>query len=150
MSEPRRDIYKTCRESACLTQEQASEFLHVSVRTLSDYENGHAKVPDDVAFEMSKAYHRPLLAYYHLKWFNPCGACLPEVQEPQTNGDMAFQAIIARDELSPAVDVLKRIVADGVVDIEEKEEFAACINEMKTVNGKILSVVSFAERQGMV
>ncbi len=61
---------------------------------------------------------------------------------------MAFQAIIARDELGPAVDCIKRLVADGVIDSDEESEFAECIHALRKVYGKILSVVAYAEKIG--
>lgn len=40
--------YKLCRENAGFTQSQAAELLHVSERSLSDYENGKTRVPEDL------------------------------------------------------------------------------------------------------
>lgn len=142
------NLYKICRISSGLTQEQAAELLAVSQRTLSDYENSRAKVPDDIVAIMADAYHSPLVAYYHLKHFSPLGRYLPEIQEPQTNGDMAFQTIIARDELEPAVECIKKIVADGIIDSDESGKFAEFVRTMRKVSGKIFSVVAYAEKIG--
>ena len=148
MSNECESLYKVCRVSAGFTQEQAAELLGVAPRTLSDYENDKARVPDDIVAAMADVYNAPLIVYYHLKHFSPLGKYLPEIQEPQTNGDMAFQAIIARDELGPAVDCIKRLVADGVIDSDEESEFAECIHALRKVYGKILSVVAYAEKIG--
>lgn len=140
------NLYKVCRTSAGLTQEQAAEVLAIAPRTLSDYENERARVPDDIVAKMAEAYNAPLIAYYHLRRFSPLGKYLPDLQEPQTHGDMAFQAIIARDELGPAVDCIKRLVADGLIDSDEQEEFTECVITLRRVHGKILSVVAYAEK----
>ena len=140
------NLYKISRTTAGLTQEAAAELLAVSPRTLSDYENDRARVPDEMVAAMTEAYNSPLLAYYHLKRYSPLGRFLPEIQEPQTNGDMAFQAIIARDELDPAVESMKRIVADGRIDDTEREQFTDCIETMRKVNGKIFSVIAYADK----
>ena len=50
------EIYKTCREAAGLTQEQASEGLNCSVRSLARYESGEQHVPDDIAYQMVVLY----------------------------------------------------------------------------------------------
>lgn len=75
------NLYKICRTSSGLTQEQAAELLAVSQRTLSDYENDRARVPDDIVAIMAETYNSPLVAYYHLKHFSPLGRYLPEIQE---------------------------------------------------------------------
>ena len=49
-------IYKTCRESAGMTQEQAAEALNCSVRALARYETGEQRTPDDVAYHMAVLY----------------------------------------------------------------------------------------------
>ena len=148
MSNDCENLYKICRVSAGLTQEQAAELLAIAPRTLSDYERDQARVPDDTVARMAEAYNAPLIAYYHLRRFSPLGKYLPDLQEPQTHGDMAFQAIIARDELGPAVDCIKRLVADGVIDSDEQGQFSECITALRRVYGKILSVVAYAERSG--
>lgn len=148
MSNNCENLYKVCRVSAGLTQEQAAELLAIAPRTLSDYERDQARVPDDTVARMAEAYNAPLIAYYHLRRFSPLGKYLPDLQEPQTHGDMAFQAIIARDELGPAVDCIKRLVADGVIDSDEQGQFSECITALRRVYGKILSVVAYAERIG--
>jgi len=64
--------YKISRNSAGLTQEQAAEMLAeetsrpLAVRTLSDYENGHTKVPDEVVAAMAKVYGCPIVVYLHV------------------------------------------------------------------------------------
>ena len=148
MSNDCENLYKICRVSAGLTQEEAAELLAIAPRTLSDYERDQARVPDDTVARMAEAYNAPLIAYYHLRRFSPLGKYLPDLQEPQTHGDMAFQAIIARDELGPAVDCIKRLVADGVIDSDEQGQFSECITALRRVYGKILSVVAYAERIG--
>ena len=45
--------YKTSRLEAGLTQERAAAALHIATRTLSDYENGHVRPPDDTVLAMT-------------------------------------------------------------------------------------------------
>jgi transcriptional regulator with XRE-family HTH domain len=148
MSKNCENRYKLCRETAGFTQEQASEQIHVGVRQLSDYENGKARVPDDVVERMATIYDAKLLAWWHLKTFHPLGKFLPDLIEPQTSGDMAFQAILARDELDPAVNEMKKIVADGIIDDDESQAFSQCIKQMRDVTGKLISVTTYAEKLG--
>ena len=138
--------YKVCRETAGFTQSQAADLLHTSERSLSDYENGKTKVPDDIVASMSEEYNAPLLAWWHLKETSVLGKYLPDIIMPQTNGDMAFQLVLAQDDLSPAVDSIKKIVSDGRIDGDEQADFAANIQQIKNVNGKLVSVVAYAEQ----
>ena len=94
--------YKTSRQNAGFTQEQAVELISqitggdLAVRTLSDYENGHVKkVPDEIVAAMADAYNCPILAWWHMKRNSPLGKFLPDIIMPQTNGDMAFQLVLA-------------------------------------------------------
>lgn len=61
MSNDCENLYKVCRTSAGLTQEQAAELLGVAPRTLSDYENERTRVPDDIVDAMSRIYKEPRL-----------------------------------------------------------------------------------------
>ena len=73
-------IYKTCREAAGMTQEQAAEALNCSVRTLARYETGEQRTPDDVAFHMAMLYDSQYLAVQHLRLVSQVAAeLLPPV-----------------------------------------------------------------------
>jgi DNA-binding XRE family transcriptional regulator len=136
--------YKTSRETAGLTQSHAAELLHVSERSLSDYENDRTKVPDDVASIMADVYRSPHLALWHLKETSPLGKFIPEMAMPQTNGDMAFQLILADDQLSPAVETIKKIMSNGQPDADEWIAFHQCIDIIQSVSGKLLSAIVYA------
>ena len=75
MSKECENCYKTSRISAGLTQEQAAELLHIGVRQLSDYENGHVQVPGDVLTAMVREYNCAKLPAQHIR------AILPELAE---------------------------------------------------------------------
>ena len=136
--------YKVCRSTAGLTQEQAAGLLGIAPRTISDYENGRAKVPDDIVAAMTEAYDSPLLAWWHLKQTSVLGKYLPDIVMPQTNGDMAFQLIIAEDELALTVRTVKKILSNGKVDEDEKEDFDQSIEMIRQVNAKLLSAIIYA------
>lgn len=133
--------YKTCRESAGIKQEDAANMLNVSCRTLSDYENGKSRVPDDIVDKMSELYRSPLLAWWHLKKNSVLGKYLPDVFEPKTEVDMEFQGILAKDKLSPVIEGLKEIMADGVIDELEEDELELHIGDMRIVNNKLTSII---------
>lgn len=133
--------YKTCRESAGMKQEEAAALLNISCRTLSDYENDKVRVPDDIVDKMSELYGSPLLAWWHLKNNSVLGKYLPDVFEPRTEVDMVFQGILAKDKLSPVIEGLKLIMADGVIDDLEEEKLETHIDDMRDVNNKLTSII---------
>jgi len=144
MSKACENRYKISRETSGLTQERAAELLGVAPRTLSDYENGHAKVPEDIVDTMTDLYKCPSLAWWHLKHHTALGRHLPDIIMPQTNGDMAFQLILARDDLEPTVAMIKQIMSNGQVDDHEQDEFNNSIEMVKKVNAKLLSIIIYA------
>jgi len=153
MSKNIENHYKTSRTTAAITQEQAAELLGVAPRTLSDYENGHAKVPDDIVTAMAKVYKCPLLVWWHLKNHSIFGEFLPDISVPQTNGDMAFQLILAQDDLMPTVTAIKQIVANrkicentGDMCDNTRQEFTQAVNGIKGVKSKLFSAVVYAEK----
>ncbi|MDW5300220.1 MAG: helix-turn-helix transcriptional regulator [Sedimentibacter sp.] len=133
--------YKTCRESAGIKQEIAAEHLNVSIRSLSDYENGKARVPDDIVDSMAELYRSPLLAWWHLKTNSVLGKYLPDVFEPKTEVDMVFQGILAKDKLSPIVEGIKEIMSDGTIDDLEEDALNDHIDDMRIVNNKLTSII---------
>ena len=138
--------YKICRNTAGLTQEQAAELLHITTRTLSDYENSRAKVPDDVVAFMTECYNAPLLAWWHLKETSILGEFLPEIIMPQTNGDMAFQLVLAEGELACVVKEIKKIMSNGKIDEGERENFNTSMELIKQINAKLFSIIVYGEQ----
>ena len=137
--------YKTCRESAGMKQEDAADQLNVSIRALSDYENGKTRVPDDIVDRMSELYRSPLLAWWHLKTNSVLGKYLPDVIVPKTEVDMVFQGILAKDKLAPIVEGLKEIMSDGMIDAMEEELLDEHIEEMRIVNNKLTSIILWSD-----
>jgi transcriptional regulator with XRE-family HTH domain len=127
-----------------MTQEQAADLLAVAPRTLSDYENGRAKVPDDIVAAMAEVYKSPMLAWWHLKQTSILGKYLPEIIMPRTDGDMAFQLAAAKRKLEFVVDDIMRILDDGKIHDDEKADFSQAIEMVRVINAKLLSVIIYA------
>jgi hypothetical protein len=72
---------------------------------------------------------------------------MPDVTMPQTNGDMAFQLILADDQLTPAVDGIKQIMSDGFISDNEWDAFYQCIEIIQSVNSKLFSAVVYAKEK---
>lgn len=48
---------KNLREDADLTQKEISEYLHISQRTYSHYENGTRNIPIETMIRLANYYH---------------------------------------------------------------------------------------------
>jgi hypothetical protein len=108
-------------------------------------------VPDDIVAAMADHYKSPLLAWWHLKNTSVLGKYLPELSMPQTKGDMAFQLILAQDDLAPSVTAIKQIVANkkicddtGEMCDDTKRDFNQAVDGLRQVKGKLLSAIIYA------
>ncbi len=110
------NIYKIGRENAEFTQEVAASRLHVSKRSLSDYESGRTLPGDDVVCGMIETYQAPELAYLHLQQNTEVGRrylphlCLDELP----------RAVLRLQKESRDMQVIEpeliAIACDGIVD----------------------------------
>ena len=67
MPEEYRNIYKTARKAAGLTQEAAAERLAVSVESVRAYETGGRIPANDVVARMAVTYNNLMLGYDHCR-----------------------------------------------------------------------------------
>ncbi len=114
------NIYKSGREYARLTQEQAAELLGVSQRRLSDYEN-EVTPPDDIVARMAEIYNYSKLEYLHLKHNNLIGhKVLPEIIDNRNQAQVMLMLHSEHKKLPEVVDEMIEILKDGVITSDEK------------------------------
>ena len=135
MPEECRNIYKTSRKAAGLTQESAAERLGISVESLRAYEGGQRIPPNEVVELMVILYNAQHLAYQHLRETNAMyGRVVPEVplcsvleaSARLTNRIYAFAD-------SHADRRLMRMAEDNVIDPVERPEFDAILEELQEI-----------------
>ena len=135
MPEEYRNIYKTCRRAAGLTQESAAERLGISVESLRAYEGGQRIPPNEVVELMSILYNAQHLAYQHLRETNAMyGRVVPEV--PQCSVLEASARLTNRIYAfadSHADRRLMRMAEDNVIDPVERPEFDAILEELQEI-----------------
>ena len=144
--------YKTCREYARLTQEQAIVLLGISeIATLSKYENGHMPVNQALVANMVKVYRVPSLAWWHLRYANPdLAQYLPEVKAPVTDGDMMLQMEFADDDITAIREAIKKILKDGIVTLDEAESLKINSRLLKDTASKLISSATYLEEREML
>ena len=115
LAEPGKLYYKACRENANMTQEQATEMLHIAdVSTLSRYENGHIVPDQQLVAKMVMLYRVPNLAVWHVRRTNPALAeYLPEITELRTDGDTYMALDLSADALSGFKEDMKRAFSEA-------------------------------------
>lgn len=130
-----RNIYKTARQAAGLTQERWAEVLGISVESVRLYETGRGLPSDDVVTRMSEVAVMPVLGYWHLKEKSDvANDILPEVSACEL--PQAVIKLICRiREFSEKhrVNDLLTIAEDGRIDESEKELFDQIVQELDGV-----------------
>lgn len=124
MPEETRNIYKSARRSAGLTQEAAAERLGISVESVRAYETNQRIPPNEVVERMVICYNTQYLAYQHLHETNELMArVVPELhQRPVTETVVALINAINRFSRTNSAERLLEIVEDGEVDESEMKD----------------------------
>lgn len=139
------NIYKKARLSAGITQQIAAEKLHISVRSLADYETGVTVPPDDVVCGMIELYKNRWLGYQHLQANSDIGRrYLPEIQET----DLAVAVLRLQKEVRDIDNIhsaMVEVACDGVIEDHEKTTWKNIEKEVSEVAGAAMALV-FAGR----
>lgn len=141
-----KNIYKTARQVAGLTQERAAEMLGISVRSLADYEQG-IRVPQNYVVDgMVTVYNSQLLGIQHLRESaNMARSILPDVQEMRLSEAVLTLIDAIYDFADDRVDrELIDIARDGVITDDEKERFDCVVEKIRTITSAAM-VVSCAK-----
>ena len=141
MNERYRNIYQLARNIAGLTQLEASERLHVNIRTLGKYESGEIVPHSDIVANMVKVYDTTWLGYEHLRKSSGLGM---DILPPINVDDIAKSVLVLQKESSD-VDSVKncmvKIACDGMIEDHEEYRWDEVTKEVKEMAGAALSVV---------
>lgn len=132
------NIYKAARKAAGMTQEQAAELLHISVRSLAEYEAGRTIPPDDVVCRMIEVYKADWLAYKHLKQTEIGNRYLPNIDST----DLAKSVLRLQKEVRDF-----QVISNEIIDIacqgmiKEHDKWRSIVEKINGMVGAALSVV---------
>ena len=130
MEQAPRNIYKTARKVAGLTQERWAEAVGVSVDSIRGYENGTVIPADETVKAMSEISGLSPLSYWHLCNKSKLAAdVLPEVEHlplPQA----ALQLLLAIDDFNGIHGDLIRLAADGQISSDEARDWAGIVRRL--------------------
>ncbi len=143
------NIYKNARKTTILTQEKASEFLRISKDSLSAYERGITRTPDDIVCKMIEVYGTRWLAYEHLRESTLVGQkYLPKIN----HNDVAKSVLRLQKEIADLNLVnsdMISIACDGIIDETEVSTWNKVTKEIQEVAGAALAVVFTKEKTSL-
>lgn len=136
-----RNVYKTARETAGLTQEKSSDLLFISVRSLADYEAGRTIPGDDVVCKMIEVYSSIKLAYLHLKYSTAVGRrYLPDI----ILDDLPLSVIRFQKEYQDVSTVHKdmiEVACDGKIEEYEVPKWQKIKKEISDIASAAMSLM---------
>lgn len=130
----------TARNKEGLTQETAAELFGVSVRSISDYENGKTAVPDDIVRLMVKHYHASWLGYLYLQQTSDVGKeILPQVEIKELSQSILDLQV----KMKKANDIqfeIAEVGADNIIDRQEEPVYIKCMDVVKLLIGSAMAL----------
>lgn len=135
MPEEYRNIYKTARKAAGLTQEAAAERLDLSVESVRAYETGQRIPPNGVVARMAVTYNNLTLGYEHVRSTNDLMADIVPQLEQRSMMEVAVRLYnrMTRFAKNQRVDRLMEIAEDGRIDEEEQLEFSEIMGDIREI-----------------
>ena len=123
MEQQPRNIYKTARRFAGLTQERWAEAIGVSVDSVRCYENGSVIPNDATVAAMCEISNHAALGFWHIRNKSALAAdTLPEVEQlplPQAVVQLLCAIVDFQEDHGP----LMQMAADGRIDSDEALEW---------------------------
>lgn len=152
MSDEYRNIYKTARNVAGYTQENAAERLDISVESLRAYENDQRTPPNEVVDLMVICYDAQYLAYQHLRESsNMARRIIPSLEE---RGIMELALRIHNRfkafEKKSSIERLMSIAEDNVISPDERQEFDDIMADFRDIirTGMEMEVHNYGKDEG--
>lgn len=129
-----KSIYRTLREEAGMTREEASEAMgFVSDSRIEKYESGKSPVQPEEVLAMAKAYNQPCLCNYYCSHECPIGQeYVPEVKVKDL-AQIVLQTLATMNSLEKAKDRFIEITADGQISEDELDDFVKIEDGIKNI-----------------
>lgn len=135
MPEEYRNIYKTARKAAGLTQEAAAERLDISVESIRAYETGQRIPPNGVVARMAVTYNNLTLGYEHVRSTNDLMADIVPQLEQRSMMEVALRLYnrMKQFDRNNRLDRLMEIAEDDQIDDAERPEYEQIISDMREI-----------------
>lgn len=132
MEQSYRNIYRSARQTAGLTQERWAEVLGISPDAVRQYEAGRILPSDEVVLSMAEVAGQPIIGYWHLvNKSRVAGEILPEIKKRPLS-EAVLNLIVRVDDFSRGgLEDLKRLAADGKITAGEVTAFGEALAELR-------------------
>lgn len=129
-----KSIYRSLREEAGLTREEASEAMgFVSDSRIEKYESGKSPVQPEEVLAMAKAYNQPGFCNYYCSHECPIGQeYVPEVKVKDLV-QIVLQTLATMNSLEKAKDRFIEITGDGQITEDELNDFVRIEDGIKNI-----------------
>lgn len=140
-------MYKTARKEAGLSLEEASFRLHISRKTLVNYENGDSPIPSDIVYRMAIIYGKPELLVNHCAKNCPIGQLITQELRKRDMATSVLGLLKELDDVNRLKTQLIEIASDGELDDSEIPDFKKFLKEIRELKQTIGEVEQFAMRR---
>ena len=148
------NVYRNARKKAAKNQpllnncETAQDIVFIERTKLLAIESGDkVPEPDDVV-SMSKVYNAPELCNYYCSSQCPIGKGEPVLLYEDLN-EISVRLMTAMHMLQNVNDIIYRILEDGKIDDDEKQDFAQVIKVLKKMSYSVDSLELWAKKNGL-
>lgn len=148
MNKPFGKLAAMTRNNAGLSQEKASELLHVSIRTLSNYENGITTVPDGTVYQMMKIYDSVELGWnYLLSTSSVARDLISDIRFSCGIASGALGLEVSTNEFLTVRNTFNRICLDDIISKDEQPLYDKCREKIKTLIGTSISALIATKKE---
>lgn len=127
------------------SREGASEETGIDKTKLSRIELGSVIPYPEEALVMSDIYNAPELRLYYCREMCPLGKDLPKIESADLDR-IGIKALSSFRKISAAKDLLLDITEDGVIDENEREDFATVMKTLEEVSKITQELKLWAEK----
>lgn len=134
MDKDYRNIYKSCRVAAGMTQERWAEVLGISADSIRKYETGVILPSDEVVLAMAEVSGQTILGYWHLcNKSRVAGRILPDLVR-RTLAEAVLNLLNKTEDFTRGgLEDLKRLAADGKISAEEVVAYGEALAQLREV-----------------
>lgn len=134
------NIFQEARRSSGKTQKQASDELYIGMRTLQHWEEGKINPTGETVARLAKYYKCPWLNYLWMQeTTEPGREELPRIAPM----DLCQSVLYMQKELADVqrqIGKLIEIASDGMVGVDEMDQFDLICREAKEAAGALLTL----------
>ena len=149
MQDDYRNIYRDVRQTAGLTQERWAELIGISADAVRQYETDRILPSDEVVLRMAEAAGQQIVCYWHMLHKSRVAAeLLPEIERkdlPEAVLSLLVQISVFSEN---GLRELTRIAADGKVSPDEREDYAAAVQQLRNLVRAAFQLEFAKEKEG--